>query len=68
MAGKEGKSIGKVGRPSVEDKQRKLTLEDKEGKRVMFRLSEESIEKEEKKRITEVCKDIIGIELRALEE
>jgi len=61
MAGKEGRSVGKVGRPSVEDKQRKLTLEGKEGKegkRVMFRLSEEDIEKEEKKRIAEVCKDI----------
>jgi len=71
MAGKEGKSVSKVGRPSAEDKQRKLTLEGKEGKegkRVMFRLSEESVEKEEKRRIAEVCKEIIGAELRTLVE
>jgi len=71
MAGKEGKSVGKVGRPSAEDKQRKLTLEGKEGKegkKVKFRLSEESMEKEEKRKIVEVCKDIIEIELRTLVE
>jgi len=34
----------------------------------MFRLSKESLEKEEKKRIAEVCKNIIGVELRALKE
>jgi len=34
----------------------------------MFKLSEESLEKEEKRRITEVCSEMIEIELRALEE
>jgi len=71
MAGREGKNVGKVGRPSVEDKQRKLTVEGKEGKegkKVKFRLSEEKMEKEEKRKIAEVCKDIIEIEVRALIE
>jgi len=34
----------------------------------MFKLSEESLEKEEKRRVTEVCREIIGIELKGLEE
>jgi len=71
MAGKKGKSVGKSDRASTEDKQRRLTLEGKEGKegkKVMFKLSEESLEKEEKRRITEDCSEIIEIELRVLEE
>jgi len=75
MARKEGKSVGKIVGLSAEDKQRKITLkgkEGKEGKRIMFRfrLSVESVEKEkrEKRRITEVCRDMIGLELRALKE
>jgi len=34
----------------------------------MFKLSEESLEKEEKRRVTEICREIIGIELKELEE
>jgi len=34
----------------------------------MFKLSEESLEKEEKRKITKICNEMIGIELRALEE
>jgi len=69
MTGKEGKGVGKAGRLSLEDKQRRLTSEGKEGgKKVMLRLSEERLEKEEKRRVTEVCNEIIGIELRELEE
>jgi len=69
MAGREGKNVGKAGRLSSEEKQRRITLEGKEGgKKIMFKLSEERLEKEEKRRITEVCKEILGTELRGLEE
>jgi len=71
MAGKEGKGIGKVGRPSGDVKQRRLTVEGKEGKegkKVTFKLSEENMDKEEKKRISEICKKIVGVELGVLEE
>jgi len=69
MARKEGKSVGKAGRLSAEDKQRRLTIEEKEGgKRVKFMLSEERLEKEEKRKIAEVCNEVIGIELNKLEE
>jgi len=66
MVGKEGKSVGKAGRLISEEKQRRITLEG--GKKIMFKLSEERSEKEEKRRITEVCKEIMGTELRGLEE
>jgi len=39
MAGKEGKNVGKSGKLGAEDKQRRLTLEGKEGgKKVMFKV------------------------------
>jgi len=69
MAGKEGKSASKLSKLSAEDKQRKLSLEGKEGsKKVSFKLSEEKLEKEEKKRISEICSEIVGIEIKNLEE
>jgi len=69
MASRETKKVGKVGRPSVEEKQKRLTEEGKEGgKKVIFQLSEERLEKEEKKRVTEICKEIIGSELNRWEE
>jgi len=69
MVGKEGKSVGKAGRLNVEDKQRRLTIEGNEGgKKVKFMLSEERLEKEEKRKISEVCSEIIGVELNELEE
>jgi len=42
--------------------------EDKEGKKIMFKLSKESLEKEKKRKIIEVCSEMIKIELRSLEE
>jgi len=67
--GKRSEKYGKVGRLSLENKQRKLTTEGKEGgKEVVFKLSEERLEKEEKMRMTEVCNEIIEKELKGLEE
>jgi len=69
MAGKEGKSVSKSGRLNAEGKQRRLTLEGKEGgKKITFKLSEEKLKKEKKKRPSEVCSEIISIELKELEE
>jgi len=53
----------------LKEKQRRLTEEGKEGrKKVIFQLSEERLEKEEKRRVTEICKRIIGGELKRMEE
>jgi len=69
MAGRNGKGTGKVGRPSLEEKQRKLTTENKEGgKKVVFKLSEERLEKEEKARVIEICNEVIVRELKGWEE
>jgi len=69
MAGRNGKGAGKVGRPSLEERQRKLTTEGKEGgKKVVFKLSEERLEKEEKERLTEICNEVIVRELKGWEE
>jgi len=55
MAGKEAKTARKIGRPSLEEKQRKLETEGKDvGKKVMFKLSDEKLEKEERRRM-EIC-------------
>jgi len=68
MVGKEEKGVGKTGRLSLEDKQRRLTSEGKKGvKKVMFRLSEEKLEKRRKKKSNR-GNEIIGIELKKLEE
>jgi len=68
MAGREMKSVGKVGKRRLEEKQRKIIEEKDTKKKVMFRLSEESLEKEERKRIREICKDMLDDELKGLEE
>jgi len=53
----------------VEDKQRKLTTKGKDrGKKVVFRLSEEKLEKKKRMRVTEICNEIIGKEIKGLEE
>jgi len=41
-----------------------MTERKEQEKKVMFKLSEESLEKEEKRRVTKVYREIIGIELK----
>jgi len=61
MAGREAKNIGKMGRPSLEEKQRMLQKwRETTRKKVLFKLSEERLEKEERRRMTEICSEIIG--------
>jgi len=48
MAEREAESVSKVGRPSMEEKQRKLTTKGKDGGK---KLSEERLEKEERRRL-----------------
>jgi len=68
MASRETKKVGKVERSNLEKKQKWLTEEGKEGeKKVTFHLSEERLEKKDKRRVTEICEVIIGEELNKLE-
>jgi len=68
MAERETKSVGKVGKGRLEEKQRRITESKKSEKKVMFKLSEESMEKEERRRVTEVCREVLDSELKKLEE